>query len=179
MSGFPDFKGDNIYIDTVVLAVANVAQQFPSFAINSNFSAVYEASVVSSGTIFFGALKANAEGGGGETGTITAIADSAGAPGTRILVTAANTLKLGQFVTLSGGTGYDATLRVLVTGAANFEVAESFVATGTGSYSEFGSKRKLFGIGSSVELALKNVEAVWFISDTANDEIEVVVEEVT
>ncbi len=179
MGGFPHFKGDMLHIEKIVLAVANVAQQFTSFPVNPAFRAVYEASVVSTGTIFFGATKLKAEGAGRETGPITAVADSAGAPGSRILVTAANTLPLGAFVTLSGSTGYDGTFRVLVVGTTNFEIAGAFVATGTGTYAEFGSLRKLLGIGSSVELALKNVEDVWFVSDTANDEIGLVVEEIT
>lgn len=179
MAGFPPFKGDTIQPKKIVLAVANVAQQFPSFPVDPAFKVAYEVSVVSTGTIFFAATKAKAEGEGSETGPITAVADSAGAPGSRILVTAANTLALGSFVTLSGGTGYDGTFRVLVAGTTDFEVAGAFVATGTGTYAEFGSLRKKLGIGSSVGLALKNVNAVWWVSDVANDEIELVVEETT
>lgn len=179
MGGFPHFKGDTLHVEKIVLAVANVAQQFTSFAVNSAFRAVYEVSVVSSGTIFIGATKAKAEGAGAETGPITAVADSAGAPGTRVLVTAANTLALGSFVTLSGSTGYDGTFRVLVAGTTDFEVAGAFIATGTGTYAEFGSLRKMLGIGSSIELALKDVDDVWFVSDVVNDEIGLVVEEIT
>lgn len=179
MAGSPDFKGDTIHIEKIVLAVANIAQQFTSFQVNSAFKAVYEASVVSTGTLFFASTKLRAEGAGAETGPITAIADSPGDPGNRILVTAANTLKLGEFVRLTGSTGYDGTFRVLVAGTTNFEIAGVFAATGTGTYEEFGSLRKSIGAGSSVELALKNVDTIWFISDTANDEIELVVEEIT
>ena len=179
MAGFPPFKGDTLHIEKIVLAVANIAQQFTSFAVNSAFRVVYEVSVVSTGTLFFASTKLRAEGAGAETGPITAIADSVGAPGVRILVTAANTLKLGEFVRLTGSTGYDGTFRVLVAGTTDFEILGVFAATGTGIYEEFGSLRKSIGAGSSVELALKNVDSMWFVSDTANDEIELVVEEIT